>query len=97
MQRSFNSGGAVQPKPQMLATAPGDFATVSIHELTHLPCEPWCPVCVANKGRPESHVSNPAKQAERSISLVSFDLSFTGKEIVAGGFPQLVEAEAQAG
>ena len=67
----------VQPKPQMLATAPGDFSTISMHELTHLPYEPWCPVCVANEGRPESHSSNPAKQAERSISVVSFDLSYT--------------------
>ena len=49
---------------------------------------------MANKGRPESHVSNPAKQAERSISVVSFDLSYTGKEIVDGGSPQLVEAQA---
>ena len=84
----------VQPKPQMLAAAPGDFATISMHELTHLPYEPWCPVCVANKGRPESHGSNPAKQAERSISVVSFDLSYTGKEMVDGGSPQLVEAQA---
>ena len=84
----------VQPKPQMLATAPGDFATISMHELTHLPYEPWRPVCVANKGRPESHSSNPAKQAERSISVVSFDLSYTGREIVDGGSPQLVEAQA---
>ena len=49
---------------------------------------------MANKGRPESHSSNPAKQAERSISVVSFDLSYTGKEIVDGGSPQLVEAQA---
>ena len=84
----------VQPRPQLLATPPADFATIGVHELTHLPYEPWCAVCVANKGRPEAHVANPARQTERSISVVSFDLSFTGKELVEGGFPQLVEAQA---
>ena len=85
---------AVQTRPQQLATPPADFATISLHALIHLPYEPWCSVCVSNKGRPEAHVSNPAKQTERSISVVSFDFSYTGKELVEGGFPQLVEAQA---
>ena len=84
----------VQPRPQQLATPPADFATISLHELTHLPYEPWRSVCVSNKGRPEAHVSNPARQTERSISVISFDFSYTGKELVEGGFPQLVEAQA---
>ena len=84
----------VEPRPQMLAIPPADFATISLHELTHLPYEPWCSVCVSNKGRPEAHVSNPAKQTERSISVASFDLSYTGKELVEEGLPQLVEAQA---
>ena len=54
----------VQPRPQMLATPPADFATFSLHELTHLPYEPWCAVCVSNKGRPEAHISNPMRQTE---------------------------------
>ena len=57
----------VQPNPQMLAVAPVDFETISKHELSHLPYEPWCPSCVANKARPEAHFTNPAKQIERSI------------------------------
>ncbi len=60
----------VHSTPQALAVAPGDFATISMHELTHLPYEPWCPICVASKGRAKSHGSNPAKQAERSTSVV---------------------------
>ena len=69
----------------MLATPPADFATISLHELTHLPYEPWskgrpgadspCGVYVSSKGRPGAHVSNPARQTERSISVGSSDLS----------------------
>ena len=77
----------------MLATPPADFETISRHELTHLPYEPWCAVCVANKGRPESHVTNPMRQTERAVSVVSFDLSYPGKEAV-DGLPRLVEAQA---
>ena len=83
----------VQPRPQILAAPPAEFETISRHELTHLPYEPWCAVCVANKGRPESHGTNPMRQTERAVSVVSFDLSYTGKEAV-DGLPRLVEAQA---
>ena len=83
----------VQPRPQILAAPPADFETISRHELTHLPYEPWCAVCVANKGRQESHGTNPMRQTERAVSVVSFDLSYTGKEAV-DGLPRLVEAQA---
>lgn len=52
------------------------------------------PVIPVVQPRPQMMATPPARQTERSISVVNFDLSFTGKEVVEGGLPQLVEAQA---
>ena len=49
-----------------------------LHELTHLPFQPWCTVCMQNKGRSDPHKGVDA--THRAQTVVSFDFSFTGRD-----------------
>ena len=84
--------GVVAPRQQPLVEKPSDDE-VREHQLTHIPYQPWCEACVQGKARPDSHVGTPEQRAERSITRVSFDLSFTGKEYRESGGPKLVDAD----
>ena len=82
----------VTAKPQ-IAVQPPTPAEVRDHQLTHIPYQQWCEACVQGKARPDSHVASPERRTERSITRLSFDLSFTGRDHRAGGPPRLVDAD----
>ena len=48
-----------------------------LHELTHLPFQPWCTVCMQNKGRSDPHKGVDA--THRAQTVVSFDFSLEMK------------------
>ena len=63
------------------------------HELTHQPYQEWCPACIAARARPDAHKTDVQKVVNRSITSLSFDLSYTGKEFDPTGKPRLVDVE----
>ena len=58
---------------------PTDASVIAAHNLTHMPYQPWCPACVASKGRPEQHRSDPTVLQRREMPVISWDLCFSGK------------------
>ena len=68
-----NGPGAIQPKP--LATPPSMTPLErAIHNLTHLPYHPGCPICVSTR-RPNSHHRNSHEHL-RTIPLLVADYCF---------------------
>ncbi|CAE7327697.1 unnamed protein product [Symbiodinium microadriaticum] len=49
------------------------------HCLTHSPYQPWCEFCVMHKARSDKAVA--AIEPRRSVSVLSFDYGFTGREL----------------
>ena len=49
------------------------------HCLTHSPYQPWCEFCVMHKARSDKAVT--AIEPKRSVSVLSFDYGFTGREL----------------
>ena len=48
-----------------------------LHELTHLPFQPWCPHCVSCKSRPDHQQRvDPSDAAEREHPTIQIDLMF---------------------
>ena len=48
-----------------------------LHELTHLPFQPWCPHCVSCKSRPDHQQRvDPPDAAEREHPTIQIDLMF---------------------
>ena len=46
----------------------------ALHELTHIPYQPWCPACVAGRARRDQHRSEASRDApERSVPVISVD------------------------
>ena len=62
-----------------IANPPDDPAEIELHNLTHLPYQPWCPACVMGKGKPEQHRSDPTKLVRREFPIISWDFCYTGK------------------
>jgi len=56
----------------------------SLHELTHVPFQPWCKYCVMSRSRANqhSHFSDPAGAAQREHPTIQRDFFFMepGKE-----------------
>ena len=51
------------------------------HELTHLPTQPWCSVCVRAKGVDERHLRRPAgeraqAQGAEHMPVIQFNYAF---------------------
>ena len=40
------------------------------HEVTHLPCQPWCAWCVMGKGRAKPHLHRPVE----NVKVPEFDM-----------------------
>ncbi|CAE7376988.1 unnamed protein product [Symbiodinium sp. CCMP2456] len=49
------------------------------HNLTHMPYKAWCEFCTMHKARSDKAVAAP--EPKRSVSLLSFDFGFTGREL----------------
>ena len=62
--------------PRML-TAPGEAAQSEgrLHELTHLPCRSWCPLCVKARGRQTAAIRKNDRQP-----VIQIDFSFVSTE-----------------
>ena len=56
-----------RPSPEEIAT----------HNLTHWPAKPWCPHCVAGRGRDEVHKSIAASRVDAVQALIMCDYMFT--------------------
>ena len=87
-----NLGPALAPREQRLIEPPTP-AERRDHELTHQPYQEWCPACIAARGRPDAHKTDVQKVVDRSITSLSFDLSYTGKEFDPTGKPRLIDVE----
>ena len=70
--------GQPMPKQQPLHAEPSPEER-ALHEVNHLPYTSWCESCVMAKGRPEPHTSDPEHLTRREHSVLSFDVSFTGR------------------
>ena len=53
----------------------------------------WCPACIAARARPDAHKTDVHKTVDKSITSLSFDLSYTGKEFDPTGKPWLIDVE----
>ena len=85
-------GPSLAPREQRLIEPPTP-AERRDHELTHQPYQEWCPACIAARARPDAHKTDVQKAVDRSITSLSFDLSYTGKEFDPTGKPRLVDVE----
>ena len=85
-------GPSLAPREQRLIEPPTP-AERRDHELTHQPYQEWRPACIAARARPDAHKTDVQKAVNRSITSLSFDLSYTGKEFDPTGKPRLVDAE----
>ena len=83
-------GPSLAPREQRLIEPPTP-AERRDHELTHQPYQEWCPACIAARARPDAHKTDVQKAVNGSITSLSFDLSFTGKEFGPTGKPRLVD------
>ena len=79
-------GPSLAPREQSLAEQ-------REHELTHQPYQEWCPACIAARARPDAHETDVHKVLDKSITSLSFDLSYTGKEFDPTGKPRLIDVE----
>ena len=73
-------GPSLAPREQRLIEPPTP-AEQREHELTHQPYQEWCPACIAARARPDAHKTDVHKVVEKSITSLSFNLSYTGKVI----------------
>ena len=60
------------------------------HELTHLPTQPWCSVCVRAKGVDERHLHRPAGQRAEArgvdhMPVIQFDYAYLSSVNAKGG------------
>ena len=47
-----------------------------VHELTHLPPQPWCEQCVRGRGTENPHKRVTFERAESTLPVVAFDFCF---------------------
>ena len=85
-------GPSLAPHEQRLIEPP-TLAEQREHELTHQPYQEWCPACIAARARPDAHKTDVHKVVDKSITSLSFDLSYTGKEFDTTGKPRLIDVE----
>ena len=85
-------GPSVAPCEQRLIDPPTP-AERRDHELTHQPYQEWCPACISARARPDAHKTDVHKVVDKSITSLSFDLSYTGKEFNHTGKPRLIDVE----
>ena len=85
-------GPSLVPREQRLIEPPTP-AERRDHELTHQPYQEWCPGCIAARARPDARKTDVHKVVDRSITSLSFDLSYTGKEFDPTGKPRLIDVE----
>ena len=85
-------GPSLAPREQRLIEPPTP-AEQREHELTHQPYEEWCPACIAARARPDAHKTDVHEVVDKSITSLSFDLSYTGKEFDPTGKPCLIDVE----
>ena len=85
-------GPSLVPREQRLIDPPTP-AERRDHELTHQPYREWCPACIASRARPDAHKTDVHKVVDKSITSLSFDLSYTGKEFDPTGKPRLIDVE----
>ena len=56
-----------------------------VHELTHLPPQPWCEQCVRGRGTENPHKRVTFERAESTLPVIAFDFCFIKtSEIVPG-------------
>ena len=68
-------GPSLAPREQRLIEPPTP-AERQDRELTHQPYQEWCPACIAARARPDAHKTDVQKAVNRSITSLSFDLSY---------------------
>ena len=85
-------GPSLAPREQRLIEPPTP-AEQREHELTHQLYQEWCPACIAARARPDAHKTDVHKVVDKSITSLSFDLSYTGKEFDPTGKPRLIDVE----
>ena len=85
-------GPSLAPREQRLIEPPTP-AEQREHGLTHQPYQAWCPACIAARARPDAHKTDVHKVVDKSITSLSFDLSYTGKEFDPTGKPRLIDVE----
>ena len=47
-----------------------------VHELTHLPPQPWCEQCVRGRGTENPHKRGTFERAESTLLVIAFDFCF---------------------
>ena len=85
-------GPLLAPREQRLIEPPTP-AEQREHELTHQSYQEWCPACIAARARPDAPKTDVHKVMDKSITSLSFDLSYIGKEFDPTGKRRLIDVE----
>ena len=68
------------PKPEPVPHEPSP-EEVAKHRLTHVPYQPWCPLCVSTRARRDGHrEGGEAHRSEGSWPVMSLDLMYSSVE-----------------
>ena len=54
-----------------------------VHELTHLPPQPWCEQCVRGRGTENPHKRVTFERAESTLPVIAFGFSFIKTSVTA--------------
>ncbi|CAE7834903.1 RE2 [Symbiodinium sp. CCMP2592] len=67
------------PRSSPVPTEPSP-EEVAKHRLTHVPYQPWCPLCVATRGRRDAHRGDEAHRSAGGWPVLCMDLMYASLE-----------------
>ncbi|CAE7728347.1 RE2 [Symbiodinium sp. CCMP2592] len=67
------------PRSSPVPTEPSP-EEVAKHRLTHVPYQPWCPLCVATRGRRDAHRGDEAHRSTGGWPVLCMDLMYASLE-----------------